>query len=215
MGMAEIKWFGHNCFRIRAKEATVITDPVDRVTGYSMSKQTADIVTISHEHQGHINLNAVRPEFQSVRGPGEYEMHDVFITGIRTYHDDKRGAERGYNTCYMIELEGMMFCHLGDLGHSISGEVAESLANADVLFVPAGGQNIITPQQAAEIVGQIEPKVVIPMQYATEQGDRDLGSLDAFCKALGVAAPEPIDKLVMRSSELGETMRIITLLPES
>lgn len=213
--MAEIKWFGHNCFRIRAKEATVITDPVDRVTGYSMSKQTADIVTLSHEHQGHINLNAVRPEFQIVRGPGEYEMHDVFITGIRTYHDDKRGAERGYNTCYMIELEGMMFCHLGDLGHTISGEVAEAMANADVLLVPAGGQNIITPQQAAEIVGQIEPKVVIPMQYATEQGDRDLGSLDAFCKALGVAAPEPIDKLTMRSSELGETMRIITLLPES
>jgi L-ascorbate metabolism protein UlaG (beta-lactamase superfamily) len=213
--MAEIKWFGHNCFRIRAKEATVITDPVDRVTGYSMSKQTADIVTISHEHQGHINLNAVRPEFQTVRGPGEYEMHDVFITGIRTYHDDKRGAERGYNTCYMIELEGMMFCHLGDLGHSISGEVAEAMANADVLFVPAGGKDIITPQQAAEIVGQLEPKVVIPMQYATEQGDRDLGSLDAFCKALGVAAPEPIDKLAMRSSELGETMRIITLLPES
>lgn len=215
MGMAEIKWFGHNCFRIRAKEATVITDPVDRVTGYSMSKQTADIVSLSHEHQGHINLNAVRPEFQTVRGPGEYEMHDVFITGIRTYHDDKRGAERGYNTCYMIELEGMMFCHLGDLGHPISGEVAESMANADVLMVPAGGKDIITPQQAAEIVGQLEPKVVIPMQYATEQGDRDLGSLEAFCKALGVAQPEAIDKLSLRSSDLGETMRIITLIPES
>jgi L-ascorbate metabolism protein UlaG (beta-lactamase superfamily) len=215
MGMAEIKWFGHNCFRIRAKEATVITDPVDRVTGYSMSKQTADIVSISHEHQGHINLNAVRPEFQIVRGPGEYEMHDVFITGIRTYHDNARGAERGYNTCYMIELEGMIFCHLGDLGHAISGEVAEAMANADVLMVPAGGKNIITPQQAAEIVAQLEPKVVIPMQYATEQGDRDLGSLDDFCKALGVAAPEPIDKAQLRSSDLGETMRIITLIPES
>ncbi|MGH2549768.1 MAG: MBL fold metallo-hydrolase, partial [Thermomicrobiales bacterium] len=150
-----------------------------------------------------------------VRGPGEYEMHDVFITGIRTYHDDKRGAERGYNTCYMIELEGMMFCHLGDLGHPITGDDAEAMANADVLLVPAGGKDIITPQQAADIVGQLEPKIVIPMQYATEQGDRDLGSLDAFCKALGVAAPEPIDKLAMRSSDLGETMRIITLLPES
>jgi len=213
--MAEIKWFGHNCFRIRAKEATVITDPVDRVTGYSMPKQTADIVTLSHDHQGHSNLNAVRPEFQVIDGPGEYEMHDVFVTGVRTYHDTVKGAERGYNTCYSIELEGMVFCHLGDLGHALSGEVAEALANADVLMVPAGGGTTLTPQQAAEVVAQLEPKVVIPMQYATEQGDRDLGTLEAFCKALGVAAPEAIDKLALRQSDLGETMRVITLLPES
>jgi L-ascorbate metabolism protein UlaG (beta-lactamase superfamily) len=213
--MAEIKWFGHNCFRIRAKEATVITDPVDRVTGYSMPKQTADIVSISHEHQGHANLNAVRPEYQVVRGPGEYEMHDVFITGIRTYHDAARGAGRGYNTCYLIELEGMTFCHLGDLGHPLTGEIAESMVNPDVLMVPVGGKNVITPEQAAEIVTQLEPKVVIPMQYATEQGDRDLGTLDAFCKALGVEKPEPIDKAQLRSSDLGETMRLLTLLPEN
>lgn len=214
MGMAEIKWFGHNCFRIRAKEATVITDPVDRVTGYSMPKQTADIVTISHDHQGHSNLNAVRPEFQVVNGPGEYEMHDVFITGIRTYHDAVKGAERGYNTCYMIELEGMVFCHLGDLGHPISGEVAESMANADVLMVPAGGNSTVNAQQAAEVVAQLEPKVVIPMQYATEQGDRDLASLEAFCKALGVAGPEAIDKLTLKQSDLGDAMRVVTLIPE-
>src|SRR6476660_10468494 len=76
--MAEIKWFGHNCFRIRAKEATVIIDPVDRVTGYAMPKQTADIVAISHEDKGHSNLNAIKPDLQVVNGPGEYEMHDVF-----------------------------------------------------------------------------------------------------------------------------------------
>jgi L-ascorbate metabolism protein UlaG (beta-lactamase superfamily) len=213
--MAEIKWLGHNCFRIRAKEATVLTDPVDRVTGYVMPKQTADIVSISHDHQGHANLKAVKPDYQLVDGPGEYEMHGVFITGIRTYHDASKGVERGYNTCYLFELEGMIFCHLGDLGHLLSSEVAEQLGTPDVLMVPAGGKDVITPEQAAEVVGQLEPKIVIPMQYATAQGDKNLGTLEAFCKAMGVQAPEPVDKLTVRQLDLGETTQVVALLPES
>jgi len=213
--MAEIKWLGHNCFRIRAKEATVLTDPVDRVTGYVMPKQTADIVSISHEHKGHANLKGVKPDFQTVDGPGEYEMHGVFITGIRTYHDAVKGAERGYNTCYLFELEGMSFCHLGDLGHLLSSEVAEQIGAPDVLMVPAGGKDVITPEQAAEVVGQLEPKIVIPMQYATDQGDKNLGTLEAFCKAMGVQAPEPVDKLTVRPLDLGETTQVVALLPES
>ena len=212
--MAEFKWFGHNCFRIRAREATVLTDPVDRTTGYVMPKQTADVVTISHDHPGHVNLGAVKPAFATVQGPGEYEIHDVFITGIRTYHDDVRGAERGYNTVYLIELEGMVICHLGDLGHSLTEEQAEAMANVDVLLVPAGGGTVLEPAQAVEVVGQLEPKVVIPMQYATAQGDQKLGPLATFCTELGVEVPTAEEKLVLRQSDLGETMRLVVLTPE-
>ena len=213
--MAEIKWFGHNCFRIRAKEATVIIDPVDRVTGYLMPKQTADIVTISHDHKGHSNLNAIKPEYQVVNGPGEYEMHDVFITGVRTYHDAANGAERGYNICYLIELEGIIFCHLGDLGHPLTAEMAELMGSADVLMIAAGAPGIIDFEQAAEIVGQLEPKIVVPMQFATVNGDKQRGDVEAFCKALGVASPEPVDKLTVRHSDLAEAMQVIVLQPES
>lgn len=213
--MAEIKWLGHNCFRIRAKEATVIIDPVDRVTGYAMPKQAADIVTLSHEHKGHANLNAIKAPYQVVNGPGEYEMHGVFITGMRTYHDAVKGAERGYNTCYLIELEGIIFCHLGDLGHPLSSEQAEAMSNADVLMIAAGAPGIITFEQAAEIVGHIEPKIVIPMQFATANGDKDAGDIEAFCKALGVALPESTDKLTIRHSDLGETTDVVVLQPES
>ena len=213
--MAEFRWFGHNCFRIKAREATVLTDPLDRVTGYVMPKQTADVVTISHDHPGHANLNAVKPEFATVNGPGEYEIHDVFITGIRTYHDDARGAERGYNTVYLIELEGMVICHLGDLGHALTEEQAETMSKVDILLVPAGGGNVIDPVKAAELIGQIEPKIVIPMQYAAGGGDRSLGTLEAFCKQLGVEVPTPEEKLTLRQSDLGETTRVIALIPES
>jgi L-ascorbate metabolism protein UlaG (beta-lactamase superfamily) len=213
--MAELRFLGHNCVRIKAREATVLTDPVGRSTGYAMPKQTADIVTISHDHQGHTNLAAVKPEYQVVRGPGEYEMHEVFITGIRTYHDAEQGKLRGYNTVYLIEVEGMRIVHLGDLGHPLNAEQAEALDDCDILLVPAGGGDIISPEQAAEIIGQIGPKVVIPLQYATASGDTKLGGLDRFCKSLGVEVPTPEEKLVVRHSDLGETLRLVALAPES
>lgn len=213
--MAEFRFLGHNCFRIRAKEATILTDPVDRVTGYSMAKQTADIVTISHEHPGHVNLAGVKPEYHVVRGPGEYEMHDVFITGIRTYHDAEQGKQRGHNTVYILEVEGMRVCHLGDLGHVLTTEQAEAMESSDVLLVPAGGGHVLSPNEAAEVIGQLDPKVVIPMQYATANGDTGLGSLEAFCKALGVEVPAADEKLTLRQSDLGETMRLVVLAPES
>ena len=213
--MAEFRWFGHNCFRIKAREATVLTDPVDRRTGYAMPKQVADVVTLSHEHPGHTNLAAVKPEFQVVRGPGEYEIHDVFITGIRTYHDAEKGARLGYNTVYLIELEGMTVAHLGDLGHPLTEEQTEAMSTCDVLMIPAGGGQVITPEVAAEIIGQLEPKVVIPMQFATPIGDKQHGTLADFCKALGVDVPAAEEKAVVRASELGEAMRLLVLAPES
>lgn len=216
--MAEFRWFGHNCFRIRAREATVLTDPVGRVTGYTLPKQIADVVTLSHDHPGLTNLDAVKPAAGQVpptvlRGPGEYEVHDVFVTGIRTYRDDQRGAERGHNTVYLIELEGMVVCHLGDLGHGLTEEQAEAMPNVDVLLVPAGGGDVIDPAKAAEVVGQLEPKVVIPIRYATLQGDTGLGDLAPFCKELGIEVPTAVEKLVLRQSDLGETIRLVALAP--
>lgn len=217
--MAEIRWFGHNCFRIRFKEATVITDPVGKETGYSLPKQSADIVTISHHHPGHANLAAIRndPPYKVIEGPGEYEISGVFVTGVRTYHDTKKGAERGRNTIYLIEAEGLTMCHLGDLGHPLSQEQAEALSLANILFIPAGGDgsNIISPAQAADIITQLEPSIVIPMQYATATGDKGLGDLETFCKQIGVEVPEPTDKLTVRQTDITESVRFVVLNPET
>jgi L-ascorbate metabolism protein UlaG (beta-lactamase superfamily) len=213
--MAEFRFLGHNCVRIKAREATILTDPVDRSTGYAMPKQTADIVTISHEHPGHANLAAVKPEYQLVTGPGEYEMHEVFITGIRTFHDASKGKERGYNTVYIFEVEGMRICHLGDLGHPLDAEQTEAMSDSDVLLIPAGGGDIISPEQAVEIVGQLGPKIVIPMQYATASGDTKLAGLERFCKSLGVDMPTPEDKFVLKQSDLSESMKLVALIPET
>lgn len=213
--MAEFRWFGHNSFRIRSREATILTDPVDRSTGYVMAKQFAEIVTISHDHTGHTNLNAVRPDYQVIDGPGEYEMDDVFITGIRTYHDNNSGSERGYNTVYLFEIEGLVVCHLGDIGHAPNAEQSEAMAQSDILLVPAGGGTVISQEQAADIVSMLEPKIVIPMQFATEIGDKDLAAIEPFARLIGVNLPEPVDKYVVKASELTEAMQLIILRPES
>jgi L-ascorbate metabolism protein UlaG (beta-lactamase superfamily) len=208
--MAEFRWYGHNCFRIRGKDAVVMTDPVGKGTGYTLAKQTADLVTLSSREPQFANLAAVKSDHETIAGPGEYEIRDVFVKGLRTHRDEERGTVRGHNTAYLIEMDGMVVCHLGDLGHALSAEQAEAMTDVDVLLVPAGGRNL-DPARAAEIASQLSPKVVIPMQYATQTGDRDLGGLDAFCRNLGVSAPEPEEKLTLKASDLGDTMRLVVL----
>jgi L-ascorbate metabolism protein UlaG (beta-lactamase superfamily) len=208
--MAEFRWYGHNCFRIRGKDVVVLTDPVGKSTGFGLAKTTADIVTISAPQPELANLAAIKPEFDTIEGPGEYEIHDVFVTGIRTHRDAANGTERGHNTAYLIELDGMIICHLGDLGHALSEEHAEMMTDVDILLVPAGSKHL-DPARAAEITSQLAPKVVIPMQYATASGDRALAQLDVFCRNLGVAQPAPEEKLTLRSGDLGETMRLVVL----
>jgi len=212
--MAELRWYGHTAFRIKAREATIIIDPVERTTGYGMGKQSADIITLSGDILGR-NLEAIRPEYQVVDGPGEYEMHDVFITGARTFQDDVKGAQLGYNTTYLIEVEGLKIGHLGNLGHSLTEVQAETLEDVDILLVPVGGETGLTYEKSAQMATELSPKVVIPMRYATELGDSSLGSLTEFCRKLGVDMPEPEDKLVIKPGDLGETMSLRVLTPDS
>ena len=185
----EIVWLGHSCFRLRAREAAVLTDPCPKSTGYSMGRPTADIVTVSHDHEGHSAVGGVAGSPRVVRGPGEYEMAGVLITGIRTYHDNQRGARQGTNTAFIIEAETLRLCHLGDLGHLPTPEQVEAMGGIDILLVPVGGGNTLDATAAAETVSLLEPKLVIPMHYATPATTRKLDPLDRFLKEIG-ASPD-------------------------
>ncbi|MGH9175686.1 MAG: MBL fold metallo-hydrolase [Vicinamibacterales bacterium] len=209
--MAEIKWFGHACFRLRSRDATILTDPFARAMGYKVDKQKVDIVTVSHDHPGHNNLDFATGAPKVVSGPGEYEMNDVFITGIRTYHDDQQGAELGRNTAYLFELEDIVVCHLGDLGHSLTEAQVEEMSSADIVIIPVGGGPTLDATRAVEVIGQLEPKMIIPMQYQTAQGDKGRDSLEQFLKEMGVTEVAPRDKLTVRASDLGETPQVVVL----
>src|SRR5699024_10441762 len=103
--------------------------------------------------------------------------------------------------------------HLGDLGHMPSDEVLEELETTDVLFVPAGGGPVLAPTQMAELVGVIAPKLVIPMQFQTESGDKSRGDVEEFARHLSLPLPEPVDKLTLKTSDLPDKMGIALLTP--
>lgn len=202
----EITWLGHSCFRIRGREATIVTDPFDKTLGYPVKKPTATIVTVSHEHPQHSFVQGVSGTPRVISRPGEYEVASVFITGVATHHDSERGAVLGKNTAYVMQIEDVGICHLGDLGHVPTAEQIEQMSSVDILMVPVGGGPTIGPAAAAETISLIQPKLVIPMHYKTEAVKKDLGSLEAFLKEMGVREVVSRPKLSVGKSSLhGET----------
>lgn len=207
----EIKWFGHSCFRLRDKAGIVVTDPVPRTTGYERPRLRADIVTVSHPHENHSDIRGFQGEPFVIDGPGEYEVSGIFVTGIRTYHDAKKGQERGFNTIYLIQYEDMSVCHLGDLGHVPSQDQVEELSEVDVLLIPVGGGGALNSAQAAEVVSLIEPRLVVPMHYRTEIYKGDLDPVDKFLKEMGLKEAPVEEELKITKNQLPEETQVIVL----
>ncbi|MEA1958855.1 MAG: MBL fold metallo-hydrolase [Chloroflexota bacterium] len=208
----EITWLGHSCFKIKGKKVTIITDPYDDSIGYTLGNPKADIVTVSHSHRGHSFVAGVSGSSRVLRGPGEYEVFGVMVTGIKTYHDASKGEDRGKNTVYLIEMEDMRLCHLGDLGHALTAERASELSEIDVLMIPVGGVSTIDSAEAAELVRLLQPKVVIPMHFHTETLGFELEPADKFLKEMGVKADlvaEP--RLSISKSSLAEETQVVVL----
>lgn len=207
----DITWLGHSCFRIKGKEVTVITDPYPPGMGYSLGRPQANIVTLSHSHPGHSYTSGVTGDFKVIKGPGEYELKDTFITGIATWHDAVQGQKLGRNTVYLLEMDSITLCHLGDLGHLPSSELIEDLGDIDVLFLPVGGVSTIGGSTAAEIVRRLTPKVAIPMHYKTATLKKDLEPVDKFLKEVGIKEMVSQPKLSVSRSNLPASTQVIVL----
>jgi L-ascorbate metabolism protein UlaG (beta-lactamase superfamily) len=213
----EITWLGHSCFQLRGKNVVLITDPFspqqDPILG-DLSKRVklnASIVTVSHNHPGHNYAQGIGGNPRVVNAPGEYEISDVLITGVASYHDEKRGQVHGRNTIYIIHMDELVICHLGDLGHPLHEEQMEEVADADVLLLPIGGSNSITASQAAEIISQVEPRIVIPMHYQPPTPDTQPNPLDKFCKEMGIEKIDSQPKLNVTKNSLPASMQVVLL----
>jgi L-ascorbate metabolism protein UlaG (beta-lactamase superfamily) len=207
----EITWLGHSCFKLKGKQATVITDPFSPAIGYTLGKVTADIVTVSHPHSGHSYVQGVADEPRILKSPGEYESGGVLSVGVHTFHDNEKGAQRGKNTVFVIDVDDVMICHLGDLGHVLTAEQVAEINGVDVLLIPVGGVSTIDAVQAAQVVRQLEPKIVIPMHYKTEAEKKDLETAERFLKEMGVKEAVPQPKLSVNKSSLPLAMQVVML----
>ena len=198
----EISWLGHSCFKIKGASATVVMDPYSPELGYSLGKIEADIVTVSHPHPGHSFTQGIAGNPRIVHKPGEYEISGILIIGIATFHDNEKGIARGKNTIYVMDVDEISICHLGDLGHPLTPEQLGEIDKVDVLLLPVGGISTIDATAAAEVVRQLEPSVVVPMHYKTDALIWDLEPVDRFLKEMGVKEAVTKPKLVITKSNL-------------
>jgi L-ascorbate metabolism protein UlaG (beta-lactamase superfamily) len=178
----ELTWYGRTCMRIKGRDAVVVADPFPSVVGPTGRGITGDIVTFSHPDPAPVTRakgrrardgatimpTSLDPAFDLV-GPGEYEISHVLLTGVRTYRDDEQGARRGPQTAFVVELDGMHTIHLGDIGHLLTEEKLSDIGSVDIACVPIGGA--LSATKAAELVAQIDPRIVVPMPVADDDAE--------------------------------------------
>lgn len=217
----DITWYGLSCYRIREGGVTAICDPYDKSVGKTLPRLRADIVTVSHDRPGHNSIERVTGDPKVLNGPGEYEVSNVFITGLPTYHREKSANADERNVIYFMDFGNLTVGHLGDLGEVPSqSEIEElNLGEIDILMIPVGGGATLDPTHAVEVIGMFEPKLVIPMHYRhpelTASWAQALEPVDSFLRALGATAPEPLSTLKVSKSSLPEETQVILFTSSS
>lgn len=209
----EITYIGHSCFFIKGKKLSLLIDPFNpEITGLKMPKQTAKILLNTHAHEDHSFNKQVNFE-RLINTPGEFEVDDVYITGVPTFHDNKEGAEKGKNIVFQIEIEGISIVHLGDLGDELNEKSISKIGKVDILLIPVGGHFTIDAFTASKVISSLEPAIVIPMHYKTEDSSvKELDNVSKFLHEMGVSNPETLDSLKLTSTESDEKETRIVIL---
>lgn len=218
----DLYWLGQACFKLKGKDAQVLTDPYEAdFVGLKLPKDLqADVVLSSHDHKDHSYIQAVSSpsgETPSVfKDPGEYEVKGVVVSGISSFHDNSGGSQRGKNTIFHLLFDNLNIVHLGDLGQEkLTEEQVAQITQTDILLIPVGSVYTIDGKTAAEIVAQLEPKIIIPMHYFIEGLKFELEGVDKFLKEMGTEGVVPIPKLSITKERLPEEPQVILLAKSS
>jgi hypothetical protein len=220
----EITAYGGTCLRFKGREGTVAANAYAAVVGPTGRGLTADIATYSHPDR-QVALGLDRPAGHArgdglkvptslgsaflLDSPGEYEVHGILINGVRTFRDDQKGAQRGVNTCFVYELDGLHAVHLGDIGHALGEEALGEIGAVDVVCVPLGGA--LSATRAAELVAQLEAHLIVPM---SADGNFN-AEFDRFLHEMGVQKSEPVPRLAVTISSLPQETTIVSLEPRA
>jgi len=218
----EITYLGHACFKLKNKDGlTVIMDPFKTEdTGLPFAKDVADIVTISHNHDDHNNIEAItgpvtRPSTFVIDKEGEYEIGGVEITASKTYHDKTEGADRGKNLIINLRMDGLNLLHLGDLGHKLTEGQIEKIGSVDVLMVSVGGVTSLENDEVMDLIKELQPSYVIPMHYKVpgmKEAWNIKHTLQEFLdKSKYVVAGEPVHKIKVDEGSLPDDTQVLIM----
>ena len=180
--MLQIRWHGHACFEI-TNDLTLITDPHDgKSIGIPTPSVQGDIILLSHDHFDHSSgLKIVEKEGSKIIADGRKRtISNIEISGVDSFHDESSGTKRGNNIIYKFVIDGMKFCHLGDLGHELDDNTVQKIGSVDILFIPVGGNFTIDDKKALNVIKKIKPKIIIPMHYKIGGLSLSIAGLDPF-----------------------------------
>jgi L-ascorbate metabolism protein UlaG (beta-lactamase superfamily) len=181
----KIKWLGHSAFLITSdNKIKIVTDPYTLGNGvnYRPINETASIVTISHTHYDHNNHAAVKGSPMIIREKGLYNVKGIEIKAVPVFHDSSLGSQRGNDLVFCFKVDGLVACHLGDLGHTLDPDQIAEIGPVDILMVPVGGYYTIDATEANMVTQSLNPRIVIAMHYKTEKADFPITGLQPFLK---------------------------------
>lgn len=212
--MVRVEWLGHACFLVTGKSVTVLVDPfaVEAGLDYPAISVRADVLLVTHEHLDHNNMRAAKGNPVLIRGPGEWEA-PIDVKGIVANHDASGGSQRGKTTVYRFEVDSVAFCHMGDIGEIPDEKTLRWLMPLDVLMVPVGGVYTIDSKGADQLIGILNPRIVLPMHYKNEFVRYPLATVEPFIRGKGNVTRESSNTVVLSKSSLPSETRIIVLSP--
>ncbi len=198
-----ITYYGVSCFKVQSGETVLVFDPPSKKSAFKAPRFQADVVFVSHGHDNHSGFENISGKEKNgepflVNTPGEYEIKGTGVRGFNTFHDKEEGKKLGLNTSYVLSLENLNICHLGDFGEKeLRPSIQEFLGEVDILFVPVDGGHVLEAQNAAKVINQIEPKIIIPMHYGKKE-------LTEFLKEMGQEKVKPVEKLSFKKKDIAD-----------
>ena len=204
----KLKYYGHACFTLRFADGTTLAiDPFDESVSYAPCDAICDAALLSHDHFDHNHVQSLRGDFAVLREAGCYEVRNVRITAVHSFHDKEGGALRGRNLIFRIEGEGLTIVHLGDLGHMPDENQLRAMSGADVLLIPIGGTYTIDTPEAEALIRLAQPKHAVAMHFRTPDYDFNTSTCDAFARDMqAVHMPREVEITAENLASLPETM---------
>lgn len=198
-----INWYGEGCFKIQVSDTVLLVDPFQNSSGLTPPRFKTDAVI---ETLTALPFEEKKVEARHIRGAGDYEVKGIEISGWTLSGESD---EKNLKTVYLINAEDIRMCFLGNMS-APDNSFFENLGEVDILFIPAGGKPFLSQEEAAKMIKQIGPKIVVPSFFKVPGLSRKAEGVEAFLKEVEQKA-EPQEKLVIKKKDLPAKMQVVTL----
>ena len=213
-----ISWYGQSCFKIQTKpkrggkNVTITTDIFDIKNGLRPPQGQMDVITLSNINYRTKKVDKLEKKAFIIDASGEYSLKGVNIEGIESWQDDRKEEGVGRNTIFLIDSEDMRICHLGNLGQALTEKQVEAIGEVDVLFIPVGDPDKLDMKTTKRIIGQLEPGILIPMNYKIKGLKEKLEDCTTFCKEFGGNGNKREDKLTIKAKDVKDIENHLVVL---